>query len=499
MSRHGIGPFESATEDSDDRLRASDLGSLLRRKRRRLVRAARADERPAFDKLLKQHLGRPDDLEVVEESWPGYEHVNVQIAIDTWLASEGRQHELVGMANFRHSDFGLADLLRPRHEDYDDYGPVPGNIAWTHLASGPNGEVRQAVRAGLYLVEDGDARSAILLRAGDAERGNSGVQLGVLADRPGHATTVAATLRALALEHNVFRGQVISFERGDMFGERDTVLKFHARPKVTADEVILPEDSLATIRRQVVGVAEHRDQLLAAGQHLKRGLLLFGPPGVGKTHCVRYLMSELLDVTIIELTGQALGQIGAACSVARTLQPAMVVLEDVDLIAENRGMHPGHHPLLFQLLNEMDGLAEDADVVFLLTTNRADLLEAALAARPGRVDQAVPLELPDPDARRRLFRLYRGHLEVDEANLDTVIERTDQVTASFLKELLRRAALIAADGTAGELSVSAEQLDEALDELLSTRNAMTRVLLGGQQSRTGAPKEPAMEDGWDEY
>jgi len=168
----------------------------------------------------------------------------------------------------------------------------------------------------------------------------------------------------------------------------------------------------------------------------------------------------------------------------------MIVVEDVDLIAEGRGMHPGDHPLLFQLLNEMDGLAADADVVFLLTTNRADVLEPALAARPGRVDQAVSLELPDAAARRRLYELYRGDLVVDEAHLDSVIERTDQVTASFLKELLRRAALIAADETTEEhLSVSAEQLDAALDELLDTRNAMTRVLLGGQRWTTTGVSE----------
>ncbi len=64
-------------------------------------------------------------------------------------------------------------------------------------------------------------------------------------------------------------------------------------------------------------------------------------------------------------------------------------------------MHPGQHPLLFQLLNEMDGLAEDADVVFVLTTNRADLLEPALAARPGRVDQAIELRAA---GRRRSAR-----------------------------------------------------------------------------------------------
>ena len=128
----------------------------------------------------------------------------------------------------------------------------------------------------------------------------------------------------------------------------------------------------------------------------------------------------------------------------------------------------------------MDGLAEDADVVFLLTTNRVDVLEPALAARPGRVDQAVSLELPSAEARRQLFQLYRGELSVDEARLDRVIARTEGVTASFLKELLRRPALIAADESSeGELAVTADQLDAALDELLDPRNAMTRVLLGG--------------------
>lgn len=479
MSFTGLGDAAPAVED--DRLRVSDVGKLARRTRRRIVGAARADDRPTFPKLLAAHLGGLDGLGVVEESWPAYEHVNVQVALDTWLEAEGRDHELIGMASFRHREFGLTDLLRRQR---DDYGPVPGNVAWTNLASGPDGQVQQAVRAGLYLVDDDETRAAILLLAADPESGMSGVQMHVVADRPGSAGAIAATVRALAVQHNVFRGQVISFGR-EMFGERATVLQFHTRPTMTAAEVILPEETLAMIRRQVVGVAEHREQLLAARQHLKRGLLLYGPPGVGKTHSVRYLISQLLDVTIVELTGDSLRLISAACSVARTLQPAMIVVEDVDLIAEDRGMHPGHHPLLFQLLNEMDGLAEDTDVVFLLTTNRADVLEPALAARPGRVDQAVSLELPDASARRQLYELYRGDLAVDEANLDSVIERTDQVTASFLKELLRRAALIAAEDTTEErLAVSAGQLDAALDELLDTRNAMTRVLLGGRGSTT---------------
>ena len=470
--------FSAGPSQDDDRLRLSDVGKLARRTRRRIVGAARADDRPSFTNLLVEHLNAPlHELEVVEESWPPYELVNVQIGLNAWLAGPGRSHQLVGLTNYRHREFGLSDLLQP---DRHDHGPTPGNVSWSSLASGPDGKQQAAVRAGLYLVRDSETRVAILVLAADPDSGMGSAQVHLVADRPGAGESIAAELRALAVEHNVFRGQLVSFGQ-DMFGERGAVLQFHTRPEIVGSDVILPSETLAMIRRQVVGVAEHRDRLLAAHQHLKRGLLLYGPPGVGKTHSVRYLISQLVGVTVVELTGDSLQLISTACSVARTLQPAMIVVEDVDLIAEDRGRYAGEHPLLFQLLNEMDGLAEDADVVFLLTTNRADILEPALAARPGRVDQAVALELPDAQARKQLFRLYRGDLAVDEARLDSVIARTDGVTASFLKELLRRAALIAADNSRGaiELNVTADQLDEALDELLDTRNAMTRVLLGG--------------------
>ena len=158
----------------------------------------------------------------------------------------------------------------------------------------------------------------------------------------------------------------------------------------------------------------------------------------------------------------------------------MVVVEDVDLIAEDRGMHPGQHPLLFQLLNEMDGLAEDADVVFVLTTNRADLLEPALAARPGRVDQAVELGLPDERRAARCSSSTAGRSTWTRRTSTTWSTRTEGVTASFLKELLRRAALLAATRTADDRDWRCRPTDlsGALDELLDTRNAMTRTLLG---------------------
>ncbi len=136
----------------------------------------------------------------------------------------------------------------------------------------------------------------------------------------------------------------------------------------------------------------------------------------------------------------------------------------------------------------MDGLGEDIDVTFLLTTNRADLLEAALAARPGRVDHAAELPLPDAGARRRLIRLYTGRLVLDLVDTETVITRTEGVTASFLKELLRKAALYAAEDESADdsqdvrpLRVTDAHMTAALDRLLDTRNQLTQVLLGGHQ------------------
>ena len=457
----------------------ADVGRLLRRAVRGVVGAARAGERSSLTRVLVEHLGADDELEVVEETWPPYEHVNVQAGLDAWAAAAERTSELVGIVGWQYRPFGLADLLGQETDPHDHHRPRPGTPSRVNRPSGPDGEVRACLQCALLLVHEGDVRTAVLVRGVDEEMGRPAVGVQIVSTEPGRATRAAAEIRALALERNVFRGQVLSFG-GDVFGHGMALLQFHRRPTMGAEQLILAPETLAEVQRQVVEVARHKERLLAAGQHLKRGLLLYGPPGVGKTHTVRYLTSGLVGTTVIQLTGDALHLIADACSVARALQPAMLVVEDVDLIAEDRGMHPGRHPLLFPLLNEMDGLAEDADVVFVLTTNRADLLEPALAARPGRVDQAVELELPDAEARRALFDLYRGDLPVDTSGLDDVIVRTEGVTASFLKELLRRAALLAATRTpdAGDLSVSADDLRAALDELLDTRNAMTRTLLG---------------------
>jgi ATP-dependent 26S proteasome regulatory subunit len=131
----------------------------------------------------------------------------------------------------------------------------------------------------------------------------------------------------------------------------------------------------------------------------------------------------------------------------------------------------------------MDGVGGDADVTFLLTTNRAGELEQALADRPGRVDLAVEIPLPDAVGREALLRLYARGLKLT-ADLGPIVAATEGVTASFAKELLRRASLLALGSRPAEdVVVGDEELTTALREMQEARSALTRSLLGSSAAQ----------------
>jgi ATP-dependent 26S proteasome regulatory subunit len=167
-------------------------------------------------------------------------------------------------------------------------------------------------------------------------------------------------------------------------------------------------------------------------------------------------------------------------TLARLLQPSIVVMEDVDLIAAERSeLNTCEEALMNRLLNEMDGLREEADVLFILTTNRPESLEAALSSRPGRVDQAIEFPLPDDAGRAKLVRLYSQGMEVAEELIATVVRRTEGVSAAFIKELMRRSAQfhLQQNGT-GRLALS--DIESALDEMLFSGGSLNLKLLGAQ-------------------
>jgi hypothetical protein len=425
---------------------------------------------------------------VVTRQLPAFEHVNLQTAIDAWSARAGRTVEVRGVALPPHyGDLSLQQLVAG-----DALPPLRLTApALADLPNGPNSTLG-CLRLALLLVTDQHGHYVVMIH-GPSEH-QPGLQVEVAGLPVGLAQRLLAELDQLRAELNVYRGHLLDVSLDPMGRVH---LTFAGPPGIGRDDVVLPAAVLERAERHALGVAGYREALLAAGQHLKRGLLLYGPPGTGKTHTTRYLLGQMTGYTRLVLTGRSLVAVGAVTDLARALLPAVVVLEDVDLVAEERSHGPASSPVLFDLLDAMDGAAPDADLLFLLTTNRADLLEPALAARPGRVDVAVEIALPDAPARERLLRLYGQNvpLTLTDEDVNLAVERTDGTTASFLKEVIRRSVLESLHDNPTLTAVTGAQLARALDDLLDAAQAVTRTLLGVGVDPADLPAGGALSPG----
>ncbi|MDQ6751540.1 MAG: AAA family ATPase [Actinomycetota bacterium] len=441
-----------------------------------MTAAARRPESP-FATRLREHLGvDPRELPSTVAEFGAPDHPNLQLALDAVLADA----EVIGYSA-RQSAFvevGLTELL----SDEGATGPIRlGPVQYTDVQVG-DGRVVQCVSAGLYLARREGVPLALVLSRSAQPFGGGKLRLEGISPEREAIPTVIGDLRAAMGEHNVYRGKVISLHQ---LQDHTVAVQFHTVRSVEREAVVLPDGTLERVERHAMGITDQVQRLRETHRHVKRGVLLHGPPGTGKTLSVSYLLGAMPGRTTILLTGRGLGLIEQALRIAHELAPATVVLEDVDLVAAERTTPLGNHGILFELLNQMEGLDEDADLLFLLTTNRPDIVEPALVARPGRIDLAVELPLPDAADRRRLLRLYAHDISIDEEAEAELVERTDGVSGAFIKELMRQAALRAALRNGGQATMT--DVRAVLDELLSDRSALTRRLLG--QPAEGPPTD----------
>jgi hypothetical protein len=468
----------SSADGQDYRDLARNLVKLLEIARRTLSDEEAPSELAA---RVTAHLGCGlPEVVAVHERFPIWDHVNVYRGVEAYLTRHGSAGTWFGMT---------AGMMRP-HQDLLSRlaAPAPGpmgraaSASYGTVATGPDTDTEVVMLGLIATTAPGGAPALIGIRA-EREFGPPYGELEILAADRGAASATRTEIAKLSAEHNVFRGQVLSFAQSEHHGNE--LVSFLPRIPLTAADVVLPDGVLESIERHVAGIGSLSAELRGVGQHLKRGLLLYGPPGTGKTHTVRYLTGKLTGTTVILLTGQSIRHVESAATLARRLQPSMVVLEDVDLIAMDRDFSDGSNPLLFTLLDAMDGVGSDADVTFVLTTNRADILEHALADRPGRVDLAIEIPRPDAVSRERLLRLYTRDVALD-GGVSAVVAATEAATASFIKELVRRAVLAALRAGERPLVVRAAHFDQVLAEMNAEHQSLTRSLLGGDAGSADA-------------
>lgn len=467
--------------DDDDRALMHAVSRYLETVNR-VVADDRAGERTRLGEEVSAHLGVDvTTLPVTTETLSAHRYVDADIALDALTARGGGR--LIGVTGGEQRlHVSASELFAGSYSHF-----APGPVSYESRDVSATAQ-RRVVSFGVRLLTHDGHPLAIVQRAANPRTMPPQPQLELIGTDPDATASALVEIRRLMIERSVLRGQVLSFVPTEYGHEAGTT--FLARPEVAAEDIVLGEGVLQRIVDHVVGIGDHREALRAAGQHLKRGVLLYGPPGTGKTLTVRHLLARTPGTTAVVLTGSSIRFVTAAAEIARTFAPALVVLEDIDLVAADRGFSP--EPVLFDVLDALDGLEPDADIAFVMTTNHVQILEEALAARPGRVDLGIEIPLPDDTDRRRLFRRYAQGLPLSAEAVDTAADRAHGTTGSFAKELLRGTVLRAA--LRGDAAPNDDDLTATLDELLASGAQLTRVLLGSRPQAT--PAFIATEAGW---
>jgi ATP-dependent 26S proteasome regulatory subunit len=239
-----------------------------------------------------------------------------------------------------------------------------------------------------------------------------------------------AELDHYILQYNPFLGEKVMLVDG--YGEID----FLQYPRLTWDDIVLSEDVMSEVDMNILYPLEHQQECIEEGVPWRRGLLLTGVPGTGKTLLTKVLCnvlaSSVLIVTSKSLSGSP-ESISMAFEIARYLSPCLLVFEDLDLIGRERTV--ANDPMLCELLNQLDGVSERDGVFVMASTNRPDLLDSALTQRPARFDGVVELKLPTSEARKELLELYIDSTPYS-FDLDDVVLRTKDMTCAQIREVV---------------------------------------------------------------
>ena len=442
----------------------------------------RSPSRHSIPGLLHEHLGpeSTSELAISEREFPYHVRADLQHALETVLDAAEVIHFSGVRKRYTDAMDGLGFSSLVHHERDNTAVTVPPE--YEEVDVGEPEPVR-CLKNALWLIKRGNAALGVLMSPRMKYHELSGLRIQVAAHRSpaGEEQTVSlfSSLERAVRESQSYRGKILSLEQAHSYSGRASGIRVHRLRTVERDQVVLPGGTLELLERNVLRFVRQRAQLAKHGVMAKKGVLFYGPPGTGKTHTIHYLAHALDSHTTFLMSAEQVALLDEYMALVRLLQPSVLVMEDVDLIARDRDrMHgPCDEALLNKLLNEMDGLREDAEVLFILTTNRPEMLEPALASRPGRIDQAIEFPMPDESGRRQLIHLYARGIELTDDLVQRIARKTEGASGAFIKELMRRSLQFCLERT-GEGAIALEDVEQAIEEMLFRGGSLNRALLG---------------------
>lgn len=237
-------------------------------------------------------------------------------------------------------------------------------------------------------------------------------------------------IRAFMKEHNYFKGEKLKVVEGCFF-------EFLEYPTHSFDEIILDPKFKEELVLNLLFPMENEDLCKEYSIPWRRGILIGGEPGTGKTKLAKVLCN-LLKCTVLWVSTESITQAWEMKQLfegARLLSPTLIIFEDVDFLGTDREID--RNPILGEMLNQLDGNSPNYGIFVLASTNRPNLLDRALANRPGRFDLKLELTKPDLEARKQLITLFMKGKKFDVSiDLNRFAADTEGLTGSHIQEVI---------------------------------------------------------------